>query len=141
MKRLCIAVSMVAFLFTAGAALAGPRHCWGGGWHGGWRGNWGCYRGGWGWPYGGWGWHGRGWQAPYIVDSALRAGVAAYAIHEGYPNGYYAPSYYYPQYYNAPSYCYPSSCGPSYGFYGAPVAVYNELIGSDIVTDTVTVVE
>jgi hypothetical protein len=107
----------------------GPYH--GGGWgrgYGGWGG--GPYHGGgWGRGYGGWG---GGWQAPYIVNSALNAGVAAYGINQGYAvgggypgyyGGYYMP--YYPAYspYYAPGYYsypggWPGSVGTVYDGYG-----------------------
>lgn len=100
-----------------------PRH----GWHGR-RGYWGH-----GWPrhYRGWRWYGPGWQTPYIVDSAVNAGLAAYAIHEAAKNreiNYYysAPAYPYPVYYPAP-------------YYAPPVSY--EPMGSQVVTETVTVVE
>ena len=129
----------LAILLLGGAAFGGGhgrggRH--GGDWHGGYRhGGWGGghYHRGWGWRPG-WGyWHGRAW--PYVVDSALQAGVAAYAISRGYEayGGYWGPACY-----PAP-YCY----GPAYSaplpFYAPPV-MYQQL-GPTVVTDTVTVVE
>lgn len=148
MRKIFIMAIGLGILLGVGTASAEPRH--GGGWsrdyHGGWRGprhGWGGYHGGWhgyhgyrgpGWPryYGGWGWYGPGWQAPYIVNSAVNAGLAAYAIHEASQNWdgdyyYSAPAYpSYPSYYTAPGYAPPVSYEP---------------LGSRIVTETVTIVE
>ncbi len=151
-KTLVVALGL-GMLVGAGIAAAEPRH--GGGWSrdycGGWGGprhGWGGYHGGWqgyhgyrgpGWPryYGGWGWYGPGWQAPYIVNSAINAGLAAYAIHETAQNSDGYAGYGYPQYYPAPAYSYPSYY--SVPCYGPPVSY--EPLGSQIVTETVTVVE
>jgi len=69
----------------------------------------------------------------------LSAGVAAYAIHEASQNwndGYDYPSYTYAPTY-APTYSYPTySSSPGY----APSVSY-EPLGSQIVTETVTIVE
>jgi len=159
MRRLLIVVLGLGLLLGAGTAFAGgPRHGSGwsrdyrggwGGYHDGWRGyhgRWGGYHDGWrgyhdGWRgyYGGWGWYGPGWQAPYIVNSALNAGLAAYAIHEASQNrdGSYYGGDGYPGYYSAPAYSYPSYYSPPCY---APSVSY-ESLGSQIVTDTVTVVE
>jgi len=147
MRKLMVVALALGLLLCAGttAFAGGPRHGWGGGW-GGHHGRWGGYHdgwrghhGGWGYHHGGWGWYGHGWQAPYIVDSALNAGLAAYAIHEASQNrdgGYYG-GYNYPGCYYAPAYSYPSYyCPPCY----AP-SVSCESLGSQIVTETVTVVE
>lgn len=160
MRKLLIVVLGLGLLLGAGTTFAGgPRHGgggyrggwggyhgrWGGyhdgwrGYHGGWGGHHGYWGGGWDGYYGGQGWYGRGWQAPYIVNSALNAGLAAYAIHEvsqNWDGGYYG-GYAYPGYYSAPAYSYPSYYSPPCY---APSVSY-EPVGSQIVTETVTVVE
>lgn len=138
MRKIFVVAIGIWMLLCMGAASAEPRH--GSGWsrdYHGWRGprhGWDGYHGyrGPGWPrhYGGWGWYGPGWQAPYIVNSAINAGLTAYAIHEAAQNGdgyyYPVPAYPYPSYYPVPCY--------------APPVSY-ETLDSQIVTDTVTVVE
>lgn len=144
MRKIFVVAIGLVMLMGAGMASAGPKH--GSGWsrdyyrgprhgwyghHGGWHGYHG-YRGP-RWPryYSGRRWYGPGWQAPYIVDSAVNAGLAAYAIHEAAQNGevnyyYSVPANPYPSYYSAPYYV------PSVSY---------EPMGSRVVTETMTVVE
>jgi hypothetical protein len=143
MRKVFVVTIGLVMLIGGGLASAGPRHGsgWSRGYCGGWRGPRHGYGGqhyGWHGRHGYWGpgwsrgrWYGPGWRAPYIVDSAIDAGLAAYAIHEAAENrevNYYysAPAYPYPSYYYAPP------CVP-------PVSY--EPLGSRIVTETVTVVE
>jgi len=126
MRKLLILALCLGVLFGTGApsVAKGPGHS-GGGYHGGGSGHhrgWGGshgggggHHGGWRGYRGGWGWYGSGWQAPYIVNSALNAGLGAYSIYEGCPPYYYG-SYYYPRYcapYYTPYY-------PAYSPYYAP---------------------